>query len=848
MRSLLETLDGDRELAARLAEMPADAKTLTIELGGPQVVVHHPDWHGKASNDAFGRTIDLPTPPPPSDQPPGRPSGQASDQPSGQPSAAEDRRDLNANHASAATGSGRADVESDGDPSPDSQQSHGAPQHGILRKSEDGPSEGFVPPRRVATLCSPHPGTTDDIEYRLIGKLGAGGTGIVYQAHQRAIDREVAVKVLRRELASDPQSRRRFLSEARVIGSLDHPNVIALHDLCIDEVGQLFYSMKRIDGASWDQQIDTLDEDQNIDILLRVADAIRYAHSRGLVHRDLKPENVMLGRFGEVLVADWGLAIYRPMPGVRADRFLKPTDSAIGGTPAYMAPELAAGDLEAIGSATDVYLLGAILFRILDGRPPHHGDTLLACIRSAAAGEIVSTEVEGELMDIAVTAMAPDPAGRYASVDDLVQAIRSHREHEESERLVRRASSRLADRSHDDASNPYRALRVAEALLREAIEIWPDNKRASATLRQTQLEFARIACQQGDLDLALTLYESAGDGESEAAARVRRERDQRATVRESQAKYSALFTHSPEAGMLVRWQDGVVMEANTACMDMLGYGPDELVGVAISSLQIWACPRRRTDFIEQLARDGRIDNFETQFVPRGVKLDQELCDSPDETGAATATERQGATGGYESSPGGQADLQVSTSPPPPVIDVLISARTVDVNGEVMLMSTIRDISQRKAAERELEQSRKRLRDLQRLAGLGTWSFNVDDRTMKWSDEAFRLTGREKALGEPAFEEFLQQLDPQDQVELEQAVKAAIESAASYQLTVRLVDPDGQSRRLQLRGQPVMNRDGQVGELYGVIVSVDQTPREDQRNTTRLNGHTVSAPSSPPVSL
>jgi serine/threonine protein kinase len=167
-------------------------------------------------------------------------------------------------------------------------------------------NEGFVPPRQM--VC-PGERPLPDTDYRLVGTLGSGGTGIVYQAHQRAIDREVAVKVLRDELAEDELSRKRFLQEARTLGSLDHPNVIALHELGTGPNGELFYSMKRVDGTSWDHSIDSMSQSENIDILMRVANAIRYAHSRGLIHRDIKPENVMIGPFGEVLVADWGLAL-----------------------------------------------------------------------------------------------------------------------------------------------------------------------------------------------------------------------------------------------------------------------------------------------------------------------------------------------------------------------------------------------------------------------------------------------------------------------------------------------------------------------------------------------------------
>ena len=233
----------------------------------------------------------------------------------------------------------------------------------------DSLEEGFVPSRKVVLFgestqkcmvvsppagasTSQGPATSSEslpAEYRLIGKLGSGGTAVVYQAHQRAIDREVAIKMLRRELTDDRASRVRFLTEARVIGSLDHPNVIALHDLCVDDQGQVFYSMKRIDGTSWTEQIADLSVEENLTILLRVADAIRYAHSRGLVHRDLKPENVMLGRFGEVLVVDWGLAIRcnnnkskrgsvekTPSKVRHAVDAIGTGSSAIGGTPAYM--------------------------------------------------------------------------------------------------------------------------------------------------------------------------------------------------------------------------------------------------------------------------------------------------------------------------------------------------------------------------------------------------------------------------------------------------------------------------------------------------------------------------------
>ncbi|MEM6979007.1 MAG: protein kinase [Planctomycetota bacterium] len=642
--------------------------------------------------------------------------------------------------------------------------------------------EGFVPRRRIVSVKDSRP-ANEDTEYRLIGELGSGGTAIVYQAHQRAIDREVAIKVLRDEHAGDAHHRARFLAEARVIGAMDHPNVIALHDLCLDETGHPFYSMKRIDGASWDEQIDELETSRNIDILLRVADAVRYAHSRGLIHRDLKPENVMLGTFGEVLVADWGLAF--------AVESSLATTSAVGGTPAYMAPEMATKSWGPISFATDVYLLGAILFRILTGQPPHHGDNLLACLQAAAVNDIVPSQVEGQWMDVAMRAMRSKPSDRFATVDEFIAAIASQRDHEESTRLTRRARRHLepsesppetaSETSHDadtvSDTNPYRRHRIAEALLREAIEIWPDNTEAIKYLAQTQTEFARIAASRGDYDLSLLLYDNAGQGDSEAAARVRRKRDDREDLNQDHAKYSALFTQSPDAGLLIRWANGELVEANAAFAKLVGYGNDELVGLSMSSLTIWVCPDRRGVFLEMLGRDGRVDNFETQFRTKSADL----------------------------------------------IDVLISSRRVEVGDEEMVMSTIRDISPRKAAERELQQSRRRLRDLQQLAGLGTWSYNVIEKRVVWSDESFRIAGRQPERGEPGYEEFMQLIHPDDRVMVAGAIANAIQSVASYEFVMRMRDDSGDYRRLLTRGQPVRDEDGRVMEVYGVMMRAELTP-------------------------
>ncbi|WP_419193980.1 protein kinase domain-containing protein [Novipirellula herctigrandis] len=629
---------------------------------------------------------------------------------------------------------------------------------------------GFVPKRRVATIGGVNiPAGVErcEIDYRLVGQLGAGGTGIVYQAHQRAIDREVAIKALRGNLAVDPASRERFLTEARVIGGLDHPNVIALHEVCIDQDGGLFYSMKRIDGTSWDQQINEKSISENVQILTRVADAIRYAHSRGLVHRDIKPENVMLGRFGEVLLADWGLAISHN-PSQNLDEEVGGLAHSIGGTPAYMAPELATGNARHVSFATDVYLLGAVLFQIKTGFPPHHGETLLECIQAAAENKIRPTSIKGELLDIAIKAMATSPADRYASVDDFLTAIHLQREHEESTRLVKRVNEHL---SKATAENHYEDFRVADALLREALEIWPQNRRAEEARVDLNLQFAAAATEQGDLDLAVSLYDAVGLGDSERASRVRRERDQRDATLQRESRYSVLFTHSPDAGLLVRISSGRVIEANQTFGDLMGYTEDEVVGKLMHELNLWECPNRRDELLAALEKEGRIDNFDAQILHR------------------------------DGTP----------------IDVLISARMTTINGEKLLISSIRDISLRKKAENELRQNRRRLRDLQALAGLATWSYDVQTKKVTWSDEAFVLAGRERAEGTPTMTEYMDLIHPQDRKIMKESITTAIKSGAAYEISIRQRGAQSRYRTLVVRGQPIFDESGKTTEVYGVLI-------------------------------
>lgn len=221
--------------------------------------------------------------------------------------------------------------------------------------------------------------------YRLIRRVGAGGMGAVYEAEDLTLARRVALKVLDIPDTGGDLGRR-LAREARVLASLEHPGIVPVHDAGTLSDGRVFYAMKLVDGARLDEHLSSVPSlADRLRIFLRVADAVAFAHAKGVLHRDLKPSNVMVGPFGEVLVMDWGLAKTledREEPGT------------VAGTPGFMAPEQALGG--AVDVRTDVWGLGALLAAIPAGTAPPKA--LLAIIEKATAS---------------------DPAARYPDVPSL---------------------------------------------------------------------------------------------------------------------------------------------------------------------------------------------------------------------------------------------------------------------------------------------------------------------------------------------------------------------------------------------------------------------------------------------
>jgi WD40 repeat protein len=381
-------------------------------------------------------------------------------------------------------------------------------------------------------------------DYELLERIGEGGVGIVYAARQASIDRTVAVKMLKETGAHSVEQREKFLSEAVVTGDLDHPNIVPIYDLGSNDSGALFYSMKRVEGTPWVSVIHGKTLAENLEILMKVADAVAFAHSRGVVHRDIKPENVMLGEYGEVLLMDWGLALV--MPEFRkADSVTKAT--GMGGTPAYMAPEMATGPLGEITRASDVYLLGAVLYEIITTQPPHAGKTVTACLLSAARNDIQPTNHSGELVDIALRAMARRPAERYASVRDFQAAVRNYQAHSESIVLSGHAEKELAEaRQRGD----YELFSHAVFGFQEACSLWEQNARATAGVYEAKLAYAECAAKKEDYDLALSLVDRFDPRHRDLVAAIETAQQDRAT-RQQRLRNAKRIVTALAATMLV---------------------------------------------------------------------------------------------------------------------------------------------------------------------------------------------------------------------------------------------------------------------------------------------------------
>lgn len=292
------------------------------------------------------------------------------------------------------------------------------------------------------------------------GEIAHGGMGTVLITTHLAIRRPMAVKLMLPEIADSRPHRLRFLEEAQVTGQLEHPNIVPVHELGKDAEGRLYFSMKLVKGKSLAELIDDVksgkpdaaDLQVLLGVFLKICDGVSFAHSRGVIHRDLKPDNIMIGDFGEVLVMDWGLgkvvgedeskgkklkakkkkAKSETVGSIRADSKVSQTRvGAVTGTPAYMSPEQAEGEIQNLSHRSDIYSLGAILYEILSLRRAVEGKTVHEILLNVTEGDIVPPEkrtpelrVPPELSAIAMKCLEKNRWRRYPSAKALAGDIR----------------------------------------------------------------------------------------------------------------------------------------------------------------------------------------------------------------------------------------------------------------------------------------------------------------------------------------------------------------------------------------------------------------------------------------
>ena len=324
--------------------------------------------------------------------------------------------------------------------------------------------------------------------------IGRGGMGEVFEARQVSLDRAVAVKVA----TDDAAAARALIFEARVIGQLAHPNIVPVHALGLGDGGEVLLVMKRVEGVEW---LDILHSrasandqlDRHLDIFVDVCRAMELAHERGVVHRDLKPANVMVGKFGEVYLLDWGLAVAIDGSAAGHDLPLAREVVEVVGTPSYMAPEQVSPHLE-IDARSDVFALGALLFEVVTGSPLYAGKKLIKVLRAAleCAPPAFPEEVPRQMQAVLQRALAKNKDARFQSVRALREAVEAFRANEGARRLTHEAERRL--RHLRETEDPgARAAIFAEARFgfQQALEMSPGDADARAGLDRIDNKSAR---------------------------------------------------------------------------------------------------------------------------------------------------------------------------------------------------------------------------------------------------------------------------------------------------------------------------------------------------------------------
>lgn len=383
--------------------------------------------------------------------------------------------------------------------------------------------------------------------------LGQGGTAIVTAAMQHSLDREVAVKALLAD-KDTPAARLSLVREAKLLSQLDHPGVVPVHFIAPDDGGAPQLVMKRVDGLRWTELIDQPKrfaevgrtrpaQVEHIRILIRVCEALQYAHTLGVLHRDIKPDNVMVGQHGQVWLMDWGMAVAWKAP---ADAWLRMAADTrrVSGTPGYLAPEMALAVGTEIGPRTDVYLLGATLHEVLTGAPRHERKDLVEMLQAAVLSKPYTYDdsVPAALAQIANKACSRFASRRFGAASEMLQALIEYDEDRSARRIAEDARDLASVLLKDIDSQGYHtghSRRIDEVRLTyiQALRLAPNNSEIRVSLQEFLASLIRRALSAGALEVAERSAASLPEPDSDLQEQIRRLRSERA---DQSAEFQAL--------------------------------------------------------------------------------------------------------------------------------------------------------------------------------------------------------------------------------------------------------------------------------------------------------------------